>query len=118
MKLAFLVTAILTSQTSFAQIKNSNYEMRHQSLIEDSIVEKCGSVRNLTQHSQTESLVRIDNGIVDVKYTTVIHGNLTVDQYVSDEYTIIIESVKSDMYDHAAAQWGAYSVNTVTCNMN
>ena len=118
MKSVILSIALLTSQICFAQIKNSKNETRHQSLIEASIQDKCGSFYNLTQYSQTESTVQIDNGIADIKYTTVIYGYSALDQYATEEYKLTVESVKSDMYDHASGQWGAYAVTSVSCAQN
>ncbi len=118
MKIAFLTIALLTSQVTFATIKNSNNEARHQALIEAAIQDKCGSFYDITQYSQTETAVRIDNGIVDVKFVTVMYGKSRLDQYIFDEYKLTVESEKSDMYDHATGNWGAYSITAVSCAQN
>jgi hypothetical protein len=118
MKSVLLTIALLTSQVTFSSIKNSNNETRHQVLIEAAIQEKCGSFYDLTQDSQTETSIRIDNGIVDVKFTTVIYGKSRLDQNMFDEYKITVESEKFDMYDHSSANWGAYSISSVSCVQN
>ncbi len=118
MKTVLLTIALLTSQVTFATIKNSNNEARHQALIEAAIQDKCGSFYDLTQYSQTETSVRIDNGIVDIKFTTVMYGKSALDQYAFDEYKLTVESEKSDMYDHSSGNWGAYSITSVSCAQN
>jgi hypothetical protein len=118
MKTILLTIALLTSQVTFAAIKNSNNEPRHQALIEAAIQDKCGSFYDITQYSQTETAVRIDNGIVDVKFVTVMYGKSRLDQYIFDEYKLTVESEKSDMYDHATGNWGAYSITAVSCAQN
>lgn len=74
MKSVLLTIALLTSQVTFATIKNSNNEARHQALIEAAIQDKCGSFYDITQYSQTETLLHIDNGIVDLIFLTVMYG--------------------------------------------
>ena len=118
MKVLLLAIALLTSQVTFAAISNSNNEARHQTLIEAAILDKCGSFIDLEQHSQTETAVPVDNGIVDVQYSTVIYGKSRLDQNIFDVYTITVNSEKVDMYDHTAANWGVYSITSVTCVQN
>ena len=118
MKTVLLTIALLTSHVTFATIKNSNNEPRHQALIEAAIQDKCGSFYDLTQYSQTETSVRIDNGIVDIKFTTVMYGKSALDQYAFDEYKLTVDSEKSDMYDHSSGNWGAYSITSVSCAQN
>ncbi len=118
MKTVLLTIALLASQVTFATIKNSNNEARHQALIEAAIQDKCGSFYDITQDSQTETAVRIDNGIVDIKFTTVMYGKSRLDQYIFDEYKLTVESEKSDMYDHTTGNWGYYGIISVSCVLN
>lgn len=118
MKSIFLTIALLTSQVAFAEIKNTNNEARHQALIEAAIQDKCGYFYNLEQYSQTETAVPVDNGIVDIKFSTVLYGELRLDQNMFDGYTITVASEKADMYDHTTGNWGAYSITAVSCIQN
>lgn len=117
MKNALIIVSLLISQTVFAQINNSQNNPRHQAAIVTAIENNCGYMRDLTQIAQTEEVIRVDNGITDRKYTTILSGFKRLDQYIFDEYEIVVNSDYADMYDHAAQDWGSYSVSSVTCNM-
>ena len=115
MKTALFTVALIMSQVSFAQIKNSGNEARHQSMIEAAIEKSCGKMLDLTQVAQKEIQVSIDNGITDIKYATLITGSARLDQMYFDKYEITVQSTKADMYDHSTGNWGAYSIDHVSC---
>lgn len=117
MKIVLLLLTVLATQMTSAEVRNSNYEARHLTLIEKSIQEKCGIPSELSQLSSTETIVNVDQGIQDVYFKTVLQGFMHVDQMLYDEYEITVESVLADMYDHDAQTWGTYSVEAVKCDM-
>ena len=117
MKKMLLLTSLLLSQVSFAAISESKLELRHQALIEKAIDANCGSFRELTEVNTSEVVIQIDQGIRDIKYTTVLTGLQRLDQNIFDRYEIVVESEYADMYDHSAQDWGAYNVTKVSCRM-
>lgn len=108
MKFSLMLFSFLFLQTAMAAIPGSNYELRHQDIIVNALEKDCGRFEDLQQISSQEVEIRIDQGIKDVKFTTVLHG---------DSYTITVESYLSDSYDHAAREWGIYSVDRVKCEL-
>lgn len=117
MKKTLLILALTMTSTAFAAIPNSKYEDRHQVAIEKAISKNCGNFRDLVQVGSTEEVIMIDNGIRDIKYKTILTGLQRLDQNIFDSYTISVESNYADMYDHEAREWGAYSVDSVFCQM-
>lgn len=116
MKTVLLTVALLTSQVTFASIKNSENDSHHQYLMEIAIEQNCGVMRDLTQVSQTEIVTRVDSGIFDRNYTTVINGVKRLDQGIFDTYKITVESERADMFDHTTGNWGSYLVTSVFCD--
>ena len=117
MKKLILIAGLIASQVSFAQIKNSQNTARHQSLIAQAIEQNCGSMRNLTEITQAVEVIRVDQGITDKKFTTVLTGEQRLDQNMFDTYKIVVQSEYADMYDHNSQDWGAYFVTSVSCEM-
>lgn len=117
MKIAALLLALATSQVSFAALTNSSYELRHQDLLEKAIEKNCGTMRDLTVVESKEEIIRVDQGITDVNYVTVLTGKQRMDQNIFDTYTITVTSEYADMYDHSSKEWGAYFVSSVKCIM-
>lgn len=117
MKTAVLFFALALSQVSFAALSNSTYELRHQDLIENAIEKNCGHMRDLAVVESKEEIIRVDQGITDVKYVTVLTGQQRMDQNIFDTYTITVSSDFADMYDHSSKEWGAYFVSSVKCIM-
>ena len=117
MKNAIMGLTLLISLSAQAGILSSTYEINHVNAIEAKITEKCGSFRDLKVVSSSEEVIVVDQGIRDVKYTTVLSGLQRMDQNIFDEYQIVVESEYADMYDHVNQTWGAYFVNSVTCQM-
>lgn len=117
MKKVLVVLSLALSQVSFAAITGSTLESRHATIVEKAIVENCGYFRDLTELSSKKTLIHVDNGITDAKFTTVLTGLQRLDQNIFDKYTITVESEYADMYDHSAQDWGAFSVTSVNCSM-
>ena len=115
MKNGMMGLALLMSLTAQAEILSTKYEVNHVRAIESKIVEKCGYFKDLKEISSTEEVIVVDQGIRDVKYTTVLTGLQRLDQNIFDEYQIVVESEYADMYDHVNQTWGAYFVNSVSC---
>lgn len=118
MKNIVLALTIFTSSLSFAGIGDSQYEARHITVIEKAIARECGRMKELTQVSSKSVTRKIDQGITDIDYTTVLTGLRTIDQsQPADSYKIIVKSTLSDSYDHESRNWGSYYVSSVTCVM-
>lgn len=117
MKAMFAAIMILTSLSSFASIRDSKYDARHIKAIKSAIQEKCGNIRDLAEVSSSEQVIRIDQGIRDVRYTTVISGVQRIDQGIFDYYRITVSSYYADSYDHEARDWGSYSVESLKCEL-
>lgn len=117
MKNLLVIVSLLASQTVFAQINNSQNEARHQATMVAAIEKSCGYMRDLTQVSQSEEIINVDNGIQDIKFVTVLTGLQRMDQNIFDQYEIVVASEYADMYDHDSKNWGAYFATSVTCTM-
>ncbi|MEQ1722452.1 MAG: hypothetical protein ABL930_04700 [Pseudobdellovibrio sp.] len=115
MKSLVFLTTVLVSQMTFSAIKFSNYEQRHQDMIETAIYKNCGVSGVIIQLSSDEEVKNVDQGIRDVNYTTEIMVRVGVDQYQYDQYPVTVKSSYADMYDHGTKNWGAYSVDKVIC---
>lgn len=117
MKKLLLALSLVASQASFAAISGSSLEARHQSVVEKAIVDNCGFFRDLTEVSSSSTVIHVDNGIRDVKYSTLLTGLQRLDQNIFDRYSIAVESEYADMYDHSTQNWGVFSVTNVSCRM-
>lgn len=116
MKALILTIVSVLSVSAFANIENSKFEKRHQDLIKKSIIENCSMRRaSFVELSNKTKTIRVDQGIIDYEYETVLEVTDRVDQGVSDLYTVTVKSSYSDMYDHSSQNWGAYSVESVNC---
>lgn len=117
MKTLLSLSFLILSQTSQAALLNSVFEVRHSNSIESAIESHCGSFRNLSVVDSKQEIINVDNGIKDIKFTTILTGLQRLDQNIFDTYKIIVESTYSDMYDHQSQNWGFYSVDSVSCTM-
>ena len=115
MKTMIILVSVLASQISFADMRNSKYEVVHQQSIEESVVQACGIAGVLTQESSDQQLVSVDNGVNDIYFTTVLKVSTKMDQF-SGENTVVVKSVLTDAYNHETKNWGVYSVESVVCN--
>lgn len=117
MKTMFAAFMILISFSSLASIRDSKYDARHIKAIKSAILAKCGHMSNLAEVSSSEEIIRIDQGIRDIRFTTVITGVQKIDQGIFDNYRITISSYYSDSYDHSDRDWGSYSVESLKCEL-
>lgn len=115
MKKAVLTLSLLFTQLSFGAIENSTLNKKHQDLIEKAILNNCGNVIALAQLSSKGEETRIDQGIVDIDYVSILTGKVKFEQVIYDNYTITVESSYSDVYDHSNKDWGVYTVKSVSC---
>lgn len=119
MKYIFIVvTALFLGATAQAEISNSKYDVRHQALLEKAIFNACGvGYGRLTQLSSTETEHRVDQGVIDLYFTTKLEMTVKVDQGVYDTYRVTTQSAMYSAYDHEAKDWGIYAVESVACEL-
>ncbi|MFM6930391.1 MAG: hypothetical protein ACKOX6_18145 [Bdellovibrio sp.] len=84
-----LLATVLLSQSVFAQtILGSSYEQDHQDVIIEAIGKHCSvPATALSQISTTQRVIKVDQGITDIEYTTDIRSReyvITVVSYYSD----------------------------------
>ena len=115
MKKLLVIAALCASHSAPAAIENSNLEPRHQTLIKNAVYNSCGLSGVVEQTANQEEVIFVDQGIRDVKYTTTLAVKVGVDQYMYDEYSVIVKSEYADMYDHVSKNWGVYSIENVFC---
>ena len=111
MKLLIAAVFALTSTVSFASLRSTGYEARHIAKIEKAILKNCGQMLGLDLISKFEKVVRVDQGIRDVYYVTVLRGVQN-----NNGYNVKVNSSYADMYDHTEQDWGYYSVESVDCS--
>lgn len=114
MKMFALTILATLSVSAFADPRDTNLEKRHMDLIEKAVKEKCSLRRGSVKALNTKVTPhRIDQGIIDYSYVTIVEATDRVDQGVTDLYSVEVRSEYSDMYDHANKDWGVYSVTSV-----
>jgi hypothetical protein len=116
---AVLGAALFFASTSEAAyvMTGSNLEVRHQSAVLQALEAKCGYVGNVEVMSSTVEDIRVDQGIVDQKFTTVLRYKQRLNQMIFDTYEANVVSFLYDQYDHSTGNWGAYSVESISCQM-
>ena len=115
MKKLIIALSLVISQTTMAAITTgSDLEVRHLNVIEKAIVAECGNFFNLKQLSSVKELIKVDQGITDAKFETILEGKQKFDQFI-DKYVITVKSEYSDSYDHSTKEWGSYHVSSVNC---
>lgn len=119
MKSIFTVMAVLFfGATTQAEISRSAYDVRHQTMLEQAIFNACGTgYGHLTQLSTTETEHHVDQGIIDLYFTTELEMTVKIDQGIRDNYKITVQSAKYSAYDHNAKDWGIYAVESVVCEL-
>jgi hypothetical protein len=113
----FIVLFLIFTQAALASIPGSDLEVRHQELIMKAIDNKCGSMFNLKQIKSTAKEIRIDQGIIDFEFITVIEGTLKIDQGFFVDYLVTVKSYYSSSYDHEAQDYGVYSIDDLSCDL-
>lgn len=107
-----ILSLSLLSLTARAQIANNNLEARHQELIKNAAIEQCGLTRGYVEIvKSTETAIKVDQGVTDYTYETVVAVNQRVDQLIYDTYLVTISSSYYDSYDHDSKNWGVYKID-------
>lgn len=115
---ALFFTSAGNAETEPAYVMaGSNFEVRHQSAVLKALEAKCGYVGDVEVVSSTVEEIRIDQGIVDRKFTTVLRYKQPLEQMAFDIYEANVVSFLYDQYDHSSGNWGAYSVESISCTM-
>lgn len=119
MKSIFIVVAALSlGVAAQAEISNSEYDARHQALLEKAIFKACGVGNGrLTQLSSTETGRQVDQGVIDLHFATELELTVKVDQGVYDTYRVTAQSEMCPAYDHEAKDWGIYAIESVACEL-
>ncbi len=118
MKYLIMATALfVTTVASANSIRQSTKEVDHQVKISDAVWSQCGWHKDLTEVSEVVREEKVDQGIVDLYYTTKMHMTVRIDQGYFEQYEATVESILSDSYDHQAKRWGAYRILSVSCKM-
>jgi hypothetical protein len=100
-----------------AEVANSKYSARHQSLLQKAVYDACGAYGQVTQLSTTEVEDRIDQGVIDTYYTTQLELYVRIDQGVRDTYLVEVKSAQYSAYDHEAKDWGIYEILSASCEL-
>ena len=115
-KVFSFICGVMLMANANASILGSELEHDHQLLIQEGIEKSC-QVKpfSLEQISSQETIVRIDQGIRDVYFTTQLEMKVKIDQGVFDTFKVVVKSALFDHYDHANKRWGAYAIESVEC---
>ncbi|MDZ4660146.1 MAG: hypothetical protein SGJ18_00870 [Pseudomonadota bacterium] len=112
------LTGFFLSTIAHAEISNSNYASRHQALIEKAVFDSCAvGLGRMTQLSSVETERNVDQGVIDLYFTTELELTVKVDQGVFDTYSVKIQSARFSAYDHEAKDWGIYAIESVACEL-
>lgn len=112
-----LVAALVMVSSAFGQIINSEFDVRLNNVVSQEVTNECNEMIDLTLVDSVVEEDRVDQGIVDYKYTMTLSGKQIYDQNIYDEYKIVVEAEYLDGYDHATGEYGTYIVNSVKCDM-
>ncbi len=109
-----LLITILTLGLNFTllanQITHSTYDLRHQEKITQAISNKCNYFGNFFEESKTINTIKIDQGITDYQFTTVIKIVST-----NGSRHAIAHSEYLDQYDTNLKTWGVYYITDIEC---
>ncbi|MCM2351848.1 MAG: hypothetical protein NDI69_17675 [Bacteriovoracaceae bacterium] len=112
--LALSLLAVL-SLSAHADVRNSKLEKRHQNLIKKAVFAKCDIYRGFIYEFGTKiTPKKIDQGITDYEYETVLEANEEIDQGQYNTYKVTVKSSYSDGYNHPDQTWGSYSVDAIS----
>ncbi len=115
MKSLILFFTALMSFSSLATIQNSQLELRHQNLIEKSIMDHCQlSNGSIVEINTKTTAIKVDNGITDFKFETLLEVHQRVDQNLFDVYKVTVKSSYASGYDHSSQNWGTYLVDEIS----
>lgn len=116
MKKYVLILLTMVAQAAFAG-QGVVLEPRHTKLMEQEIVNECGTFRNLKVLSVAEEKIKVDQGIIDANYVTVLTGEQRYEQNIFEDYIITVESKYYDGWDSATGEHGSYSIESVKCKL-
>ncbi len=117
MKFCLMLLTLITNLAFAVEIEGSDYSKRHNTVLDRAIINKCGHFWDYVLVSSEEEVTQIDQGIRDVKFTTVLSAVRKIDQGIWDNYKITIVSDYADTYDHNEKDWGIYTVTSVRCEL-
>lgn len=118
MKTILLTIALLVGTVAQAKIADSQYDARHQAMLTDASLRACGVAGGkLTELSSSVVRQKVDQGIVDLYFTTELELVVKIDQGMFDTFTVKAQTMLADGYDHAAQDWGMYSVQAISCEL-
>lgn len=110
--ITLILSLTFLSLTTNAQAIEKNLEARHQDLIKKTATAQCGFTRGYVEIVQnTTTANKVDQGITDYTYETVVAVNQRVDQFIYDTYHVTISSSYFDHYDHDSKNWGVYRID-------
>jgi hypothetical protein len=95
-----LVLSFTLPQFAIAEIRGSEYEERHQKLIETEIYQQCRLWGTLTQLASEVVIDKVNEEYRDEYYTTKLEMKVGIDQYAYDTYEILVKSSRHDFYDN------------------
>ncbi len=101
--------------TALGSIQGSPFSPRHQLAIANAVQQTCGLAFSVNYLSHSQYDERVDQGIVDTHYSTLLVRMIRIDQGVFDYYRVTVRSSFLSQYDHDAQDWGVYTVDSVTC---
>lgn len=117
MKMLSILTFLTLSLPALA-ISNSGLELRHQEAIRAAVKKQCHLRKVSLNEIKTEATPnRIDQGILDYDFISVLEAKNEFDQGQFDYYRVTVESHYSDAYDHDSRNWGLYHVSSVKCEL-
>lgn len=117
MKTLAFILATLVSVSAFA-IENSKLTKRHQEVIKKAVYESCSLHNAIFEEIKSiETPHRIDQGILDYSYVTILKAVNSLDDNTQVNYLLTVESYYSDSYDHNDRDWGIFLVNSVYCEL-
>lgn len=117
MKTILLTTiALLIGSAAQAEISNSQYDLRHQTMLKQASLKACGvDGGKLVQVSSSVVKHVVDQGIIDFYFTTELELTVKAEINVYRFYQVSVKSMLADAYDHTAQDWGIYSVEEISC---
>ena len=115
MKSLVVLSIALIAQSVFAEVLNSDYDVRHRSLIEKTLREECGLVRGIMQYGSSSTVLKNDESH-ETHYTTLLKARTGHDQSDNDEQSVEIKTVYVNTYNSNAQEFGTYFLEDINCN--
>ncbi len=112
-----ILAAFFVPFMALGSIQGSPFSSRHQEVITKAVEIDCGAAFQLNYLSHSQIDERVDQGIIDTRFRTKLEMIVRVDQGVFDFYRVVVHSSYFSQFDHAQKDWGHYSVDSVTCEL-